>query len=327
MHGQEGATAQQLQRLQRVRRAEVDVAPGGVKGTDLQHHQIEGAHAVADAGVLIGQARVAAEEHTMPRPAHHQRRPQRRVAVLQPTAAEMLRRCRGHFHLGARQAMALPPVQFSDARRLNAPGLQVRPHAQAGDEGQLGLGQSAHRGMAQVVVVVVRDQHRVQLRQGLQRHRHGLKALGPGELRRRCTLAPHGVGQHTRAVDLHQHRAVAQPGGAQARVGALEPARARVLRRQWHGRHASCAAADEVGQRRHLGRGVAQPGADGREVAKAALGPQRAGLHALQAQALGTGSQGLHRWSPASVFTGTRRSGAAGVSARRRWPPSCTGRP
>ena len=71
---------------------EVDVAPGRVEGADLEHHQVEGAEALADLRVLGRQAGVAAEEHASARGVcDHERRPQRGVAVRQAAAGEVLR--------------------------------------------------------------------------------------------------------------------------------------------------------------------------------------------------------------------------------------------
>ena len=313
-------------------RAEVDITPGRMKGADFQHHQVEGAQAVADLGVLIGESGVAAEEDAVPRAAHDQRRPQRGVAILEAAAAEMLRRRGGDFDRSAgrlaEHAMALPPVELGDALRRHAPGLQVRAHAQAGDEGHVGLGQQADRGMAQMVVVVVRDQHRVHRRHVVQAHRHGLESLGPGQLRWRRALAPHRIGEQPHAVDLQQHRAVAEPGRAQSGVGLLQPVLHRVVRRQRAGRHAARAAAEKVGQRRHLRRRVAQAGPDRRQVAKARALPLRTVLHPFQAQALCATAHRLHATSPGGCddrLTAWPRSGGTAGPRSRRWWPSCTG--
>ena len=50
--GRNGAAAEQRERLERVLRPEVDVAPGRVEGADLEHHEIERAEPLADRRVL-----------------------------------------------------------------------------------------------------------------------------------------------------------------------------------------------------------------------------------------------------------------------------------
>ena len=67
VHRQERRAAEQVERLERVVRAEVDVAPSRVERADFEHHQVEAAEALADARVFAGQPGIAAEEHAMPR--------------------------------------------------------------------------------------------------------------------------------------------------------------------------------------------------------------------------------------------------------------------
>ena len=91
-------------------------------------------------------------------------------------------------------------------------------------KGTPSLASARMRRVVEVVVVVVRDHHRVERRQRLDRHRHGLEALRPAKRHRRGALAPHRIGEHAHAVDLEQHRRVAEPGGAQAALGARRQA-------------------------------------------------------------------------------------------------------
>ena len=60
---QERLASEELERRQRVLRAEVDVAPVRMKRADLEHDEIEGAEAIADLLVDGREPRVAAEEH------------------------------------------------------------------------------------------------------------------------------------------------------------------------------------------------------------------------------------------------------------------------
>ena len=83
----------------------------------------------------------------------------------------------------AGQAVALPPVELGDARSRHAEGLQMRAHAQRGDEGHAGLRQLAHRRVVEVVVVVVGDHHRVELRQCVERDR---RLVERERCRKRC---------------------------------------------------------------------------------------------------------------------------------------------
>ena len=60
--------------------------------------------------------------------------------------------------------------------------------------------------------MVVRDQHRVELRQVGQRHRHRVVAPRADAARRRDPVAPDRVGEHPVALELEQHGRVAEPG-------------------------------------------------------------------------------------------------------------------
>jgi hypothetical protein len=292
VHRQEGTAAEQRPGLDRVRRPEVDVPPGRMEGADLEHHEVEGTEALADVGVLRRETGVAAEEDMVARRADRHRRPQRRVAVLQPAAGEVLRRRGGHHELGAGQRVRFPPVELGDAFRRHAEGFEVRADAERGDEGHVAVpGQRADGRIVEVVVVVVRDDDEVDGRQRVQAHRHGLKALRPGHPRRRGARAPHRIGEHAQAVDLDEHGGVAEPRGAQPRVRRLAPDVGRVEGRQRRARHAPPVAAQEIAHARPRRACVAQPGQHGVHVAERIALPERGGLHAFEAQAFGLSSQ------------------------------------
>ena len=122
-----------------------------------------------------------------------------------------------------RQPVRFPPVELDDALGRHAPALEVRADAERRDERHVGLGERADGRVVEVVVVIVRDDHQVERRQRLERHRHRLEALRAGEPQRRGARSPHRIGQHAHAVDLDQHRRVSEPGGAQAAGGRLAP--------------------------------------------------------------------------------------------------------
>ena len=78
--------------------------------------------------------------------------------------------------------------------------------------------------------MVVRDQHRVELRQVGQRHRHRVVAPRTDAARRRDPVAPHRVGEHPVALELEQHGGVAEPGRGEL-TGLLRQVRGLELRR------------------------------------------------------------------------------------------------
>jgi hypothetical protein len=214
VHRQERAAAEHRERRQRVGRPEVDAAPRRMPRADLEHRQIERPEPRADLAELVGEAGVAREEQPPPRGGEHPRRPQRAVAAGQAAPREVLRRRRGEADV--LDGRRLPPVELGDERGLDAVRLEVRADAERGDERHPPRRQLAHAGLAQVIEVIVRQEHRVERRQLGDRRRHRVEPPRPGEADRRRALAEHRIGQHPRAVELEQHRAVAEPGHAQA---------------------------------------------------------------------------------------------------------------
>ena len=187
----------------------------------------------------------------------------------------MLRRRGGHRQVRLRQRVRLPPVELDDALGRHAPGLEVRAHAERGDEGHVALRQRADRRVVEVVVVIVRDHHRVERRQRADRDRHRLEALRAGPLRGRGALAPHRVGQHAQPVDLDQHRGMAEPGGAQAAARLLRPAGRGSIDGSGAVRHAPIAAEQEIADGRHRDVRAQQSRQHRMHVAERAVMPQR----------------------------------------------------
>ena len=199
----------------------------------------------------------------------------------------MLRRRGGDREACVRHGKCLPPIQLVDALGRNAPALQVRADAERGDKGHAGARQHLDGRVVQVVVVVVRDHHRVHLGHVAQRHRRWLKALGADQRAGRGARAPHRIGQHAVAVDLQQHAGMAEPAGAHAAGGRAQPVGARIGHRQGRAGHAPAVGRPQhLAHRRHRRCRVAQPGRDGMQVAKAVAAPPRRAAHAFKALAL-----------------------------------------
>src|SRR5215475_2535663 len=110
------------------------VAPGRVEAADLEHHEIERAQALADRGVLVGEPGIAAEEYRLARRANDHRRPQRRIAIVQPTSREMLRWSRGHRQIRTRKRVGLPPFELGDPLGWHAPAFEMRADSERSDE-------------------------------------------------------------------------------------------------------------------------------------------------------------------------------------------------
>ncbi len=248
--GEKGAAAEQREGIEGVLRAQVNIPPRRVIRADFEHHQVERAESLRDLGVLRRQAGVAAEEDRVLRASHDERRPERRIPAPDGATREVLRRRRGNAHPAARKVEALPPIELRDPLCGDAPRLEVRAHAEGRHDGHIELCDLEDRRVVEVIVVVVRDDDGVERRERRHGHRDGLKALRAGEGDRRRTLSPHRIGQDADAVDLEQHRRVAEPGRPEARLGGLGPVGQRVHRREGRGRGPPLAAEEELTQRR-----------------------------------------------------------------------------
>ena len=144
--------------LQGFFRLHVHVRPFDVVGAGFHQGQVERAVLFADAFEAVEVAAVAAEEDSRVAVDHHPRGPQRAVAVEQASTGEVLRR--GGDETDAGDFGALPPVVLADLAGVDAPFDQGVADAQRGQE-VVGLGrQFQHSLIIEVVVMVVRQDHR-----------------------------------------------------------------------------------------------------------------------------------------------------------------------
>jgi hypothetical protein len=119
-----------------------------------------------------------------------------------------------------------------DDQSVTLRSLRLRPEKCCEGVAVKAIGDAAHAPLAQVVVVIVREQHRVERRQLLEACRHGMKALGPREGDRRRSVPEHRIREHTQAVRLDQHRAVTEPGQPEPRArNRTKPGAERALHR------------------------------------------------------------------------------------------------
>jgi hypothetical protein len=207
------------------------------------------------------------------------------MTIDQAAPGKVLRGRGRHREPGVRHVVRFPPVELDDALGPHAPELEVRADPERGHERHVAPGELADGRVVEVVVVVVRDDHEVQRRHRAKGNGHGLEALGAGEPRWRRARSPDRIGEHAQAVDLDQHRRMAEPGGAQSAGGRLAPGFERAHRRQRPPRHAPFAATEKFCQRRHLRVRVAQPRHDRVQVAEALAGPAQRGFDPLEPQA------------------------------------------
>ena len=293
-----------------------------MQAADFKHHEIEGAKALADFLILGGEAAVAAEKDRVAWRANDERGPERAVPPLDRATREVLRRRGAHPDAAFRELVRLPPVELGDARRRDAPGLEMRADAKRSHERHVERRQLADRRIVEVIVVVVRDDHEIERWQRVQRDRHGLEALRAREPRRRGAQPPDRIGEHAQAVDLDQHRRMTEPGGAQTAAGFSAPGFERIHRRQRCLRHAALAAAEKLGDGRHRHLRIAQPRQDRVQVAKALARPARRRLDALEPSALRFCAERLHgcvgRVAPADPVYFTCNKPMQSAPCRRR---------
>ena len=90
-----------------------------------------------------------------------------------------------------------------------------------------------------MVVVIMGDDHSVDLWKLIQGKGGGVEAFRPRRLERRGPFGPDGINQHTVAVDLDEERRVAEPGYAKPtsrrRLEVLPTSRENGERGLWHG--------------------------------------------------------------------------------------------
>jgi len=168
-----------------------------------------------------------------------------------------------------------------------------------------------------MVIVVVRDDHRVERREIADGHWHGLKSLRPEEAARRHTSTPDRIRKDPHPIDLEQQRRVPQPSRPQTGVCGLRPDLERAHRRQGRDWHTTATPEQKLPHDRHrrtLFQARAYPG----RVAKGSVGKPNGCLHAFPAEAIGSAAEGGHCW-------GSYRARAARVTGRRcrrgRIPP------
>jgi hypothetical protein len=108
--------------------------------------------------------------------------------------------------------MLIPPVEFHCRR--NAELRQPSPDSQRHQEQRraaLLSRQHLHAVAVEVIVMIVRDQHDVDVRQVLRCNAWRLRASRSDELHRRGTPREYGIRQYVQPARLHQHRRMADP--------------------------------------------------------------------------------------------------------------------
>ena len=180
-------------------------------GADRDERHVETAETLADVAEILRVAGVAGVNDAQPLAFHHPAAPQRGIRVSERSAAPMLHRHERDPHLPF--LGRLPPVVFVNALNtaFDKPRLQPQRHQKARAAGGQ-RGELKHGFFVEVVVVVVRNHHDVDVRQlrHFDRQRH--QALRAGKRDRAGALGEVRVEQHRLPGNAQQHRRVADPG-------------------------------------------------------------------------------------------------------------------
>ena len=143
-------------------RPEVDVAPGGMEGADLEHHEVERAEAFADRPILRREAGVAAEEHA--RGAAMRITSEDHSVALRSFRPRPEKCCDGAavtVSSGVRQPRAISHQSSSTMRSAGTPqASRCAPTPSEVTKGTSRLRELADRRVVEMVVVVVRDDAR-----------------------------------------------------------------------------------------------------------------------------------------------------------------------
>ena len=102
--------------------------------------------------------------------------------------------------------MVIPPVELDDFLRRDIPKLKVSPNTQGNEplKVRIALNKPRNGGTVQVVVVVVRNDDRIDVRQVVKCQGWRVETLWPGPRERRSPLRPDWVDKCTHTVDLNQ---------------------------------------------------------------------------------------------------------------------------
>src|SRR5258706_461193 len=119
------------------------------------------------------------------------------------------RRCGGDAQCS--NLMLLPPIQLDYA--ASPPLLDENRETQWHDphRGRVRCCESPDGSIVEMVVVIVRLQHKVERRQLVEANPRGDPAAWTGESHRRRALAPHRIGQNVEPTQLHEEARVSHP--------------------------------------------------------------------------------------------------------------------
>jgi hypothetical protein len=214
---------------------------------------------------------------------------------------------------------SLAPIELVDVLRGDAEGFEVGADPQRGHDRDPERCDLDHRPTAEVVVVIVREQHGVERQELGERRGRCVEALGAREGDGGGAESEDGIGEHAVSVDLQQYGAVTQPRDPQAGVDSCREAFVRPSHRERSSRRALGSPEEELAQERE--RLALKPRRDTRRVREDAVLELRRAHHALSSYALiplaSTHVASVARRRRASTTRAGRR--ALGSTQRHGW--------
>jgi hypothetical protein len=186
--------------------------PARLERADGQQRHARAPQPLADVAEVRAVARVPRVVDAARRGVHVQPAPQTPVEVERRAPREVLG-WREHHHDAGRHLHRLPPVQLVHV--ADAVAREHLAHAQPGHDLRRRVRlQALQRAHAEVIVVVVAEQHHVDGRQVLEADAGSAEPLGPHEPEWAAARLPDGVRQHVEPVVLDERGGVPHPRDA-----------------------------------------------------------------------------------------------------------------
>jgi hypothetical protein len=183
--------------------AEVPVRPPAPVFAGLHHGHVERAEPLADVLHAWKQSRVARVVRAVRSSDHGKAAPQGSgVADAKGPTRDVPRGRDDEFEIA--HARVLPPIELDDVPRRHAPVFEVRTDAERDHEGGVPILHGDDGRAVEVIVVIVRDHHRIDGRQITERDERPVPAPWPGKAHGTDALAPHRIDQDAVPVDFDQ---------------------------------------------------------------------------------------------------------------------------
>ena len=113
----------------------------------------------------------------------------------------------------------LPPVELDDPLGRHAPVFEMSAKAERNHKERHPVAQRFDRRLVEVIVVIVREDDRIDRWQIVEREGRCKESFHPEETARRSIIAPHRIDEDPTTLDFHQQGRVPKPRDPQIRGG------------------------------------------------------------------------------------------------------------